>query len=95
MPTTLKSKDSATRPSGAVGSEEKRVILPVKKPTKKTGQESLAKGQKKPRTRAEVRQDLVKKYKAILKKGTYQIKADEIADKMVQKIREDKNQVLF
>ncbi len=49
-----------------------------------------------PRTRSgEIRRDLVQKFRNILENGTYQIKADEIADKIVQKIRENKNSIIF
>ncbi|QPJ65911.1 MAG: flagellar biosynthesis anti-sigma factor FlgM [Candidatus Nitrohelix vancouverensis] len=46
-------------------------------------------------TSGELRMDLVNKFKSVLEKGSYDVKADEIADKMVQKIREQKNQVIF
>jgi len=62
---------------------------------KSTRDDPSARVEKRARSRAEVRKDLVSKYKSILKKGSYKIKAEEIADKMVQKIREDRNQVLF
>tara|TARA_Y100001960_G_scaffold4134_1_gene4501 strand:+ start:227 stop:541 length:315 start_codon:yes stop_codon:yes gene_type:complete len=39
----------------------------------------------------EIRHDLVNKFRNILKDGSYSIKADEIADKIVQKIRDNKN----
>jgi anti-sigma28 factor (negative regulator of flagellin synthesis) len=44
---------------------------------------------------SDVRYDLIKKYKAILSDGTYKIKSDELADKMIQKIKENKNEILF
>ena len=40
---------------------------------------------------SEIRYDLVKKFQKELKKGFYEIKADDIAEKMVQKIRDDKD----
>ena len=40
---------------------------------------------------AEIRHDLVNKFRNVLKDGNYSIKADEIADKIVQKIRDNKN----
>ena len=43
----------------------------------------------------DVRRDLVQKFKAVLANGTYEIKADEIADKIVQKIREQKDGVII
>ena len=39
---------------------------------------------------AEIRQDLVNKYKVSLADGTYEVKAQELAEKMIQKIRESK-----
>jgi anti-sigma28 factor (negative regulator of flagellin synthesis) len=38
----------------------------------------------------EIRQDLVNKYKVSLANGTYEVKAQELAEKMIQKIRESK-----
>lgn len=49
----------------------------------------------KPKTGSEVRDNLVSKFRSILEEGTYQIKAEEIADKMVQKIREQKNSIII
>ncbi len=43
----------------------------------------------------DVRRDLVQKFKAVLANGTYEVKADEIADKIVQKIREQKDGIIF
>jgi flagellar biosynthesis anti-sigma factor FlgM len=40
---------------------------------------------------SEIRYDLVKKFQKELEKGFYEIKADAIAEKMVQKIRDDKD----
>jgi len=39
----------------------------------------------------EIRQDLVSKYKGSLENGTYEVKAQELAEKIIQKIRESKN----
>ena len=39
----------------------------------------------------EVRHELVNKFRNVLQDGNYSIKADEIADKIVQKIRDNKN----
>ncbi len=47
------------------------------------------------RRTSEVRRDMVEKFKTVLGNGAYQIKADEIADKMVQKIRENKGPSIF
>ena len=40
---------------------------------------------------SDVRYGLVKKYREILADGSYQIKSDELADKIVQKVKENKN----
>tara|TARA_B100000686_G_C16802584_1_gene987260 strand:+ start:895 stop:1197 length:303 start_codon:yes stop_codon:yes gene_type:complete len=40
---------------------------------------------------SEIRYDLVDKFKLDLKKGSYEIKGSEIADKIIQKIRDQKN----
>jgi len=50
---------------------------------------------KKSKSGGEVREKLVSKFRDILESGTYQVKADEIADKMVQKIREQKNRMII
>ena len=44
---------------------------------------------------SDVRYDLVKKYREILADGSYQIKSDELADKIVQKVKETKNMILL
>ena len=44
---------------------------------------------------SDVRYELIKKYKTVLSEGTYKIKSDELADKMIQKIKENKNTVIF
>ena len=44
---------------------------------------------------SDVRYELIKKYREILANGTYQVKADELADKIVQKIKENKNRAIF
>ena len=40
---------------------------------------------------SEIRHDLVNKFRNVLRDGNYSIKSDEIADKIVQKIRDNKN----
>ena len=44
---------------------------------------------------SEIRQELVNKFRDILQNGTYEVKANEIADKIVQKIRENKNSMIL
>ena len=46
-------------------------------------------------TESEIRHELVNKYRNILQNGTYEVKANEIADKIVQKIRENKNRLVL
>ena len=43
----------------------------------------------------EIRKDLVNKYKISLANGTYEVKAEELAEKMIQKIRESKTRGVF
>ena len=44
---------------------------------------------------SKIRQDMVDKYKSSLAKGTYEVKAEELAEKMIQKIREDKTREII
>ena len=44
---------------------------------------------------SDVRYDIIKKYREVLSSGNYVVKADELADKIVQKIRENKNQIVI
>lgn len=44
---------------------------------------------------SKVRQDMVNKYKSSLANGTYKVKAEELAEKMIQKIREDKTRKIM
>ena len=43
---------------------------------------------------SDIRYDLVRKYREVLADGTYKVKSTELADKMVQKVKENKNTVL-
>lgn len=43
----------------------------------------------------EIRQDLVNKYKSTLADGSYEVKAKELAEKMVQKIRDNKTRAII
>jgi len=47
------------------------------------------------RIASDMRYDLIKKYRDILDNGTYVVKAEELADKIVQKIRENKNRMVI
>jgi len=44
---------------------------------------------------SEIRHDLVNKFRDVLQNGSYEVKANEIADKIVQKIRENKNHLVL
>ena len=47
------------------------------------------------RIASDMRYDLIKKYRDILDNGTYVVKAEELADKIVQKIKENKNRMVI
>jgi anti-sigma28 factor (negative regulator of flagellin synthesis) len=70
--------------SGSSGETIDRVTL--SEVSKKQDTSKVSKGKT-----SEIRHDLVRKFRNILQDGTYAIKADEIADKIVQKIRDNKN----
>ncbi len=44
---------------------------------------------------SEIRHELVNKFRDVLQNGSYEVKANEIADKIVQKIRENKNRLVL
>ena len=44
-------------------------------------------------TTSEIRHELVNKYRNVLQNGSYEVKANEIAEKIVQNIRENKNRL--
>ena len=67
----------------------KSVIKPVRKKANSKASDPASKIAK-----LGIRRELVNKYKDILGKGDYRIKSGEIADKMVQKIRDDKNFII-
>ena len=45
--------------------------------------------------KGEIRYELVNKFRDILENESYEVKAHEIADKIVQKIRENKNNLIL
>ena len=55
------------------------------------GKASVSKGKD---TTSEIRQELVNKYRNVLKNGSYEVKANEIAEKIVQNIRENKKHLV-
>ena len=64
---------------------------PESRPTQKVSfQKILESAVNKKVGSSEIRQDLVAKYKVSLANGTYEVKAQELAEKMIQKIRESK-----
>ncbi len=46
-------------------------------------------------TANEIRHELVNKFRKVLQNGSYEVKANEIAEKIVQNIRENKKNQLF
>ena len=42
---------------------------------------------------SDVRYNLVKKFREVIADGSYQIKSEELAEKIVQKVKENKNKV--
>ena len=78
----------SARSSGPSGKPLDRVTLSEVSKNQDTSKVSKGKS-------SEIRHDLVNKFRNILKDGTYSIKADEIADKIVQKIRDNKNHLIL
>ena len=76
---------SSKKSSASSGKPLDRVTL-----SEVTKNQDTSKASKKGTT-SEIRHDLVNKFRNLLRDGTYSIKADEIADKIVQKIRDNKN----
>lgn len=44
---------------------------------------------------SEIRHELVNKFRDVLQNGSYEVKANEIADKIVQKIRKNKSRLVL
>ena len=44
---------------------------------------------------SDIRHELVNKFRDVLQNGSYEVKANEIADKIVQKIRENKSRLVL
>ena len=74
----------STKSSGPSGKTLDRVTL--SEVSKNQDRSKASKGKT-----SEIRHDLVNKFRNVLRDGTYSIKADEIADKIIQKIRDNKN----
>jgi anti-sigma28 factor (negative regulator of flagellin synthesis) len=80
---------SSKKSSASSGKPLDRVTL-----SEVTKNQDTSKASKKDIT-SEIRHDLVNKFRNVLRDGTYSIKADEIADKIVQKIRDNKNHLVM
>jgi len=84
------SKGVKTSTKGFGPSEESLYSVTVSEVSKNQDTSKLSKG-----TTSEIRHDLVNKFRNVLRDGTYSIKADEIADKIVQNIRDNKNHLVL
>ncbi|MZH15611.1 MAG: flagellar biosynthesis anti-sigma factor FlgM [Nitrospinae bacterium] len=80
-PKSIKNSDKSSKYSG---SSADRVTLSETSKNQAVSKESK-------NVTGEIRHDLVNKFRNVLRDGNYSIKADEIADKIVQKIRDNKN----
>jgi len=80
---------SSKKSSASSGKPLDRVTL-----SEVTKNQDTSKASKKD-NKSEIRHDLVNKFRNVLRDGTYSIKADEIADKIVQKIRDNKNHLVM
>ena len=83
-----KSSSNSVTSSDTIGKTLDRVSL--SEVSKNQGTTNVSKG-----STSEIRHDLVNKFRNILQDGTYSVKADEIADKIVQKIRDNKNHLIL
>ena len=98
---TLKINTSKTLKldSKNISNEKKGKVVDIEKNMDKVSLSNSSKtdNSTQPRNKiaSDVRYNLIKKYKAVLAEGTYKIKSDELADKMIQKIKENKNTVIF
>lgn len=81
--------------ASAVKEKEKESVSGDKVTLSRSFQEELEKAKNDSNSSPEIRHDLVNKFRNFLGNGTYVVKADEIADKIVQKIRESKNHHLI
>ena len=99
MTLKISNNDALKIESKNISNEKKGEVVDIKKNTDKVSLSNSSKTDKstQPRNKiaSDVRYNLIKKYKAVLAEGTYKIKSDELADKMIQKIKENKNTVIF
>lgn len=84
-----------SRYNGVGGARKAQTAETVDRVTLSQKPEVKASDSKKTATATDIRYELVSKFRDYLEKGIYEVKADEIADKMVQKIRENKNRQII
>ena len=77
--------------------DNKKVVGETKNDQVSLSQTSKIKAsiQGKSKIASDVRYDLINKYREVLHAGNYVVKAEELADKIVQKIRENKNRMII
>jgi len=99
MTLKISNNDALKIESKNISNEKKGKVVDIEKNMDKVSLSNSSKTDKLTQTRnkiaSDVRYDLIKKYKTVLAEGTYKIKLDELADKMIQKIKENKNTVIF
>ena len=99
MTLKISNNDTLKIESKNISNEKKGKVADIEKNMDKVSLSNSSKtdNSTQPRNKiaSDVRYNLIKKYKAVLAEGTYKIKSDELADKMIQKIKENKNTVIF
>ena len=99
MTLKISNNDALKIESKNISNEKKGKVADIEKNMDKVSLSNSSKtdNSTQPRNKiaSDVRYNLIKKYKAVLAEGTYKIKSDELADKMIQKIKENKNTVIF
>ena len=99
MTLKISNNDALKIESKNISNEKKGKVVDIEKNMDKVSLSNSSKTENatQPRNKiaSDVRYNLIKKYKAVLAEGAYKIKSDELADKMIQKIKENKNTVIF
>ena len=99
MTLKISNNDALKIESKNISNEKKGKVVDIEKNMDKVSLSNSSKTDNSTQSRnkiaSDVRYNLIKKYKAVLAEGTYKIKSDELADKMIQKIKENKNTVIF
>ena len=67
----------------------------VDKATLSEPSKAQASASKSKATTSEIRHELVNKYRTVLQNGSYEVKANEIAEKIVQNIQENKKHLII